>query len=216
MIPAICGLIVGYLFGSVPFSWIAAKLVKGIDIRNYGSGTVSATMIGILISKPLAVLVGCLDVFKALIPVSISRREFTGINIVVYAVGIGVLLGHNWPIWLNFHGGRGVSVILGSLIILFPIGAVYLLLALGLGKIFKAGAIFVLLALGSMPLLVYLFKKPPTVGWFTLAIFLICMIKRIEANREPLPARDKKGVILRRIFLDRDTEDYYFWIHRRK
>jgi glycerol-3-phosphate acyltransferase PlsY len=207
------GLIIGYLCGSIPFSWIIVRLIKRIDMRCYGSGTVSATMVGILVSKPVAVLVGCLDILKALIPIYLSQRVQSNIA-TDCAIGIGALLGHNWPVWLNFHGGRGISVILGSLVILFPSGALYLLFALVLGKVIKAGAITVLFALATMPLLAFLLGKPILLVWYTLVIFLLGLIKRIEANREPLPSKNKITVILRRIFLDRDIKDYHHWLHR--
>ncbi|MGB9741802.1 MAG: glycerol-3-phosphate acyltransferase [candidate division WOR-3 bacterium] len=211
----VLGLIIGYVCGSIPFSWIAVRLTKGVDIREYGSGTVSATMVGILVSKPLAVLVGCLDILKVIIPVYLIRRLAPDYGFAC-AAGIGALLGHNWSVWLSFHGGRGVSTILGSLAVLFPVGAIYLLFALGLGKVVKAGAITVILALSTMPLLVLLLKKPFPLVLFTLLVFLLCLIKRIEANREPLPQRNKKTVILRRILLDRDIQDYHYWLHRQR
>lgn len=213
MIDIVSGLVLGYLCGSIPFSWIVVRLAKGIDIRNYGSRTVSATMVGILVSKPTAVLVGCLDILKTLVPVFLGQWLISRINF-VYALGIGALLGHNWSVWLNFQGGRGISVILGSLTVLFPWGAIYLLLALLLGKVFRAGAISVLFALATMPLLILIFNRPYPLLLLVVLYFLISLVKRVEANREPLPKINRRAVILRRIFLDRDIPDHHLWLHR--
>ncbi|MEO0026336.1 MAG: glycerol-3-phosphate acyltransferase [candidate division WOR-3 bacterium] len=67
------GFITGYLLGSIPFAWIAVWLFKRIDMRNYGTRTVSATMVGVLISKPIAAVIGCLDILKGLIPVYFGK-----------------------------------------------------------------------------------------------------------------------------------------------
>ncbi|MEO0021255.1 MAG: glycerol-3-phosphate acyltransferase [candidate division WOR-3 bacterium] len=208
------GFITGYLLGSIPFAWIAVWLFKRIDMRNYGTRTVSATMVGVLISKPIAAVIGCLDILKGLIPVYFGKIFFESSSFFAYAAGIGALLGHNWPIWLRFQGGRGVSVVLGVLTVLFPFGVVYLLLMLGLGKLFRLGAIMVIIALSTMPGLAVLFHKPLPFIIFLLSVFLICLTKRIEANRESLPDVNKRAVILRRIFWDRDVPDYHYWLHR--
>jgi len=212
------GFITGYLLGSIPFAWIAVWLFKRIDMRNYGSRTVSATMVGVLISKPIAAIIGCLDILKGLIPVYFGKTFFESSGLsssfFAYAAGIGALLGHNWPIWLRFQGGRGVSVVLSVLTVLFPFGAIYLLVMLGLGKLFRAGAIMVIIALSTMPVLSVLLHKPLPDIIFLLLVFLICLIKRIEANRESLPDVNKRAVILRRIFWDRDVRDYHHWLHR--
>ncbi len=208
------GLITGYLAGSIPFAWFLVKLFKGVDIRQYGTRTVSATMVGVLVSKPAAVLVGILDILKALVPVWIFYRTYSSF-FVAHLCGVGALLGHCWPIWLGFHGGRGVSVILGTLTILFPPGTIYLLSTLGIGRIFKIGGTAVLFALLTIPLLAVVLRQPLSTVLFCLIILFVTVVKRIEANREPLPETGKDAVLLRRIFLDRDIKNYKTWITRR-
>ncbi len=209
----LAGLLIGYLFGSTPFSWILVRMLKGIDMRHYGSRTVSGTMVGVLVSKPAAVLVGILDILKALIPVWLGFR-LQPHPFLASAIGIGALIGHCWPFWLGFHGGRGVSTILGSLAVLFPYGALYILFALALGKLLNAGAITVLISLLTMPFLARVLHAPTAVIYFSAAIFVITVIKRLEANREPLPEKGRFITILRRLFFDRDIKDYHAWLSR--
>jgi glycerol-3-phosphate acyltransferase PlsY len=211
---SVSAFLVGYFFGSIPFSWLLVRAWRGIDIRKYGSGTVSGTMVGVLVSKPAAVLVGILDILKALVPVFIGK-VLAPASFLPLLIGIGAFIGHTWPVWLGFQGGRGVSVILGSLIPLFPIGTLWILFALGLGKILRAGAIMVLVCLAFLPFLSFVFHKPTGVTIFCAILFLLTVIKRLEANQEPLPQKGKIVVLLRRLLLDRDILDYQKWISRR-
>ncbi len=183
-------------------------------MRHFGSRTVSGTMVGFLVSKPAAVLVGILDILKAFVPVFVGRVLLPNSPLPLL-IAIGAFLGHTWPVWLGFQGGRGVSVILGSLLPIFPIGTLWILIALGLGKILRAGAIMVLIFLALLPVLASLFHKPTEVTVFCLLLFLLTVVKRLEANREPLPAKGKFTVLMRRLLLDRDITDYQAWISRR-
>lgn len=208
------GLACGYLCGSLPFSWLLVRFVKGIDMRFYGSRTVSGSMVGILVSKPAGALAGILDILKALLPVWLAQHFFPA-TLLPITVGVGAFLGHSWPVWLRFQGGRGVSVIMGTLLVLFPFGPLWILLALAIGKIIRAGGILVLISLGTMPFLAALFNRPREIIFLTFLFFLLTIIKRLEANREPLPKEGKGKVILRRIFLDRDIADHHAWLHRK-
>ncbi len=213
VVPMAIGFITGYLAGAVPFAWIIVKWLKGVDIRFYGSRTVSGTMVGVLVSRPAAVLVGILDILKALVPVWFGYRLMPT-EPVAMTIGAGAFLGHCWPVWLGFHGGRGVSIILGTLAVVFPWGSLFILLVLGIGKLLRAGGILVLIALAALPVVAIMFHKPPGVIWLCLVFFLLTVVKRLEANREPLPPKDKGKVLLRRLFLDRDIKDHHRWLHR--
>lgn len=208
------GLLAGYSLGAMPFSWILVRMCRGIDMRYYGSRTVSGTMVGVLVSKPAAVLVGVLDILKALIPIYIGRLLMTDSSL-PEAIGVGAFLGHTWPVWLGFQGGRGVSVIVGSLVPVFPLGTLVILVALGMGKIFRAGAIMVLISLALLPVLAFSLHQPAPVTNFCFFLFLLTVIKRLEANREPLPKRGKLLVLVRRLLLDRDITDYQKWFSRK-
>jgi glycerol-3-phosphate acyltransferase PlsY len=117
-------LVLGYLLGSIPFGLILTRLGGKGDVRNIGSGNIGATNVLRTGSKPLAALTLVLDCLKATAAVVVAQRLFG------HATGpfaaTGALLGHLYPVWLRFKGGKGVATFLGVLIPLLPVvAAVY-------------------------------------------------------------------------------------------
>jgi glycerol-3-phosphate acyltransferase PlsY len=110
-------LALGYLLGSIPFGLILTRLAGKGDVRKIGSGNIGATNVLRTGSKPLAALTLILDCLKATAAVLLAQRFFgpaTGV-----AAGAGALIGHLYPVWLKFKGGKGVATFLGVLIPLF-------------------------------------------------------------------------------------------------
>ena len=124
-------LILAYLLGALPFSIIAGKLLKGIDIREYGSGNAGATNTFRVLGKQAGIPVLYLDVLKGFLAVSLAHYvEFNPnleseiklemfINISL-AYGIAAVLGHVFPVYVGFRGGKGVATLLGLMIGAFP------------------------------------------------------------------------------------------------
>src|SRR4030042_2136638 len=105
--------ICSYLLGSVPVSYIVARRYRGIDIRKYGSGHVGAGNLRRTISMKAAVPVALYDFFKGIVMVAIAEYAL-GMDISQQAiVGVAVIIGHNWPVFLRFNGGRGLGARLG-------------------------------------------------------------------------------------------------------
>ena len=111
---------VSYLLGSIPFGLIAGKLIKRVDIRSYGSGTTGMTNVLRTVGTRAAAVVLMLDMGKAMLAVLIARILFDSRGAEV-AAALTVLLGHNWPIFVSFRGGRGTASGWGGLLILSPI-----------------------------------------------------------------------------------------------
>jgi glycerol-3-phosphate acyltransferase PlsY len=114
-------LALGYLFGSIPFGLVLTRLAGKGDIRHIGSGNIGATNVLRTGSKWLAALTLILDCLKATVAIVLARRllgEETG----AFAAA-GALIGHLYPVWLKFRGGKGVATFLGILIPLLPIAA---------------------------------------------------------------------------------------------
>ncbi len=109
-------LILSYVLGSIPFSLIIAK-IKGINLREVGSGNIGATNVARTGNKGLAALALFLDTFKGFIAVYIAQQFFDD-NLCIYISAILAVLGHMFPIWLKFKGGKGVATTLGVLIAL--------------------------------------------------------------------------------------------------
>jgi glycerol-3-phosphate acyltransferase PlsY len=111
----------GYLLGSIPFGLVLTMLAGKGDVRSIGSGNIGATNVLRTGSKPLAALTLVLDCLKATAAILLAQRLFgpaTG-----PAAAAGALIGHLYPIWLKFRGGKGVATFLGILIALLPIAA---------------------------------------------------------------------------------------------
>jgi len=117
-------LALGYLFGSVPFGLILTRLAGKGDVRDIGSGNIGATNVLRTGSKPLAALTLILDCLKATAAVLLAQYLF-GVDIGPFAAA-GAMVGHLYPVWLRFHGGKGVATLLGVLIaLLWPAALVY-------------------------------------------------------------------------------------------
>ena len=203
-----------YLLGSIPSGYLAGKWIKGIDLREYGSGTVSGSMVWEHVAKWAVFPVGIFDIFKGALPTWLSLKLGLSEQTAM-VVGLAAVVGHNWPIYLNFQGGRGLSPFLGELFVLFPLGMLILLIGLGIGNRLKSPAV-PLFTIILLPVFAALFDGPESMLWLALGMTAITILKRLEANGRPLPEdpQERHEVILRRIFLDRDIQDHEEWIRR--
>ena len=114
-------LLIGYLLGSIPFGLVLTRLAGMGDVRKVGSGNIGATNVMRVGGKGLAVATLFLDLLKGTAAVLIARTLWPGTEAFAAA---GALIGHIYPLWLKFRGGKGVATFLGILIPLFPVGAV--------------------------------------------------------------------------------------------
>ena len=112
----------GYLLGSIPTAYIIVKLKKGTDIRQIGSGNIGATNTIRAAGRGTGVLVFILDMAKGAIPTLIGLAISRDLAIVA---GLAAFLGHLFPIWLNFKGGKGVSTAFGVALAMYPLYALF-------------------------------------------------------------------------------------------
>ena len=115
--------LVGYWSGSIPFGVIVTSLVAGKDVRAEGSGNIGATNVARVAGKKLGALVLLLDAAKGSLPVLLGlwlAPENAALHV---AIGAAAFLGHVFPVWLKFKGGKGVATALGVLLVLLPISA---------------------------------------------------------------------------------------------
>jgi len=119
------GLALGYLFGSVPFGLILTRFAGMGDLRDIGSGNIGATNVLRTGNKPLAALTLILDCLKATAAILLAQY-WLGENSDIFAA-TGALLGHLYPVWLGFRGGKGVATLLGILVglQLWPAALIY-------------------------------------------------------------------------------------------
>ncbi|MDU0329453.1 glycerol-3-phosphate 1-O-acyltransferase PlsY [Paenibacillus sp. 3LSP] len=125
MILPVIAVIVCYLLGSVSFSVVLAKALKGIDIRQHGSGNAGATNTLRVLGKGPAILVLALDVLKGIAAVWIGRWLGGGVDWIASLCGIAAIVGHNWPLYFRFRGGKGIATTIGVMATLFFFPALY-------------------------------------------------------------------------------------------
>src|SRR3569833_4240310 len=113
--------VIGYLLGSIPFGLVLTRLAGTLDIRSIGSGSIGATNVLRTGSKKLAAGTLLFDALKGTVAVVLSGY-LAGPNAAMVA-GLGAFLGHTFPVWLKFRGGKGVAVYIGVLLGLFWPGA---------------------------------------------------------------------------------------------
>jgi len=113
----IIGIILSYLIGSIPTAYIFGKTLKGIDIREHGSGNVGATNVFRVLGKKPGMVVLLLDILKGIIAVTIVS-DLLGLTEVIHRVILAVVVvcGHNWTVFLKFKGGKGIATSFGVLI----------------------------------------------------------------------------------------------------
>ena len=105
--------LISYLFGSIPFGYLFTKILLKKDIRNVGSGNIGATNVLRTGNKSLGYLTLILDIAKAVVPVIYIKFNYPDL---VYISALCAFLGHLFPIWLKFKGGKGVATFVGILI----------------------------------------------------------------------------------------------------
>ncbi len=112
-------ILIGYFLGSVPFGLLIGKYVKGVDIREHGSGNVGATNVTRVLGKEWGIAVFCLDALKGFLAAQIGLR--LGGPMCGLAGGVAAVAGHMMPVWLNFKGGKGIATGFGFLMALMPV-----------------------------------------------------------------------------------------------
>ena len=181
-------LALGYVLGSIPFGLLLTKLAGKGDVRDIGSGNIGATNVLRTGSKPLAAATLILDCLKATAAILLARQLWAGTENFAAA---GALVGHLYPVWLKFKGGKGVATVLGILIPLLPIAAaIYAVVWLGLLATLRISSVSGMLAAASAPIsaavLVEQLLFPMFLGFALLVIWKHREnIVRLKAGKEP-------------------------------
>ena len=208
-----------YLIGAVPTAYLIGKWTKGIDIRNYGSGNVGAANLARHVGRAWVAPLLLFEILaKGASPILVGRyllgMEQTSILLVL--VPLAAVTGHNWSVFLNFQGGRGVSVIGGALLALSPLllSAAIAVFLVG-WALTRSSGVWILLSLSLLPLWVLAFDNPPVLIWFCAGSVAFMVLKRLLSNWQPLPVNLPKGqVLLNRLLRDRDVARRADWVGR--
>jgi len=171
-------LIIGYLLGSMPWGYMVFRLRKRDDIRKFGSGNIGATNVGRLLGKKWAVTVAIADMFKG--AAGLALAYFLGIRDPrwVALIGIAAVMGHNFPVWLSFKGGKGVSTTYGVVLfyapaVSFAVAAMGGMIWLGVLKTTRYVSLASIFSLFSLPLWFFLFKADKA---FILACLFLALL----------------------------------------
>jgi acyl phosphate:glycerol-3-phosphate acyltransferase len=180
--------VLGYLLGSIPFGLILTKLAGTGDLRSIGSGNIGATNVLRTGHKGLAAATLLLDMLKGTAAVIIAGF-YAGPNAAMLAA-LGAFLGHLFPVWLKFKGGKGVAVYIGVLIGLFwPAAVVFCVLWLATAFTSRYSSLSALVASFVTPIFLWWFGHPALASLFALLTLLLFYmhrenIKRLQAGTE--------------------------------
>jgi glycerol-3-phosphate acyltransferase PlsY len=187
--------IISYFLGSIPFGLLLTKFAGFGDIRKIGSGNIGATNVLRTGSKELAALTLFLDGAKGVVAVVLAQTVHPAFGPLA---GLIALLGHLYPVWLNFRGGKGVATAIGVILALsWPIGLVVMAMWFLVAMLFRYSSLAAIIAIGLSPLYAYLLKRPDLI-WLTVAIvFFIVLrhadnIQRLVKGKEPKIGSNKK------------------------
>jgi len=170
-----------YGAGSIPFGLLAARS-RGVDIRAVGSGNIGATNVARNLGKKLGAAVLVADVLKGALPMAAARwlldLDAGGRPYIYAAVGLAAVIGHCFPVWLRFKGGKGVATALGVYLIVDPVaaGICVALFALAYAA-FRISAVGSLSATIACPVLLWLRDQPTSLVHLALAIALVILVQ---------------------------------------
>lgn len=187
-------LLIGYLLGSIPFGIVLTRAGGAGDLRQVGSGNIGATNVLRTGRKGLAAATLLLDLAKGAVAVLLVERLFPGDGMLAAA---GALIGHCYPAWLRFRGGKGVATLMGVVLALhWPVGLVYAAVWIGLLATVRISSVAGMVAAVAAPLAAALFGRFDLV-LLLLALALIVLwkhgenIERLLAGTEPRIGRSK-------------------------
>jgi glycerol-3-phosphate acyltransferase PlsY len=203
VIRIIAAIIIGYLLGSIPFAYIIARSRKGIDIREKGSRNVGALAAWREAGPVFGIIALLADVGKGVLTVYVAR--WLGLDIIwICVAGFAAVVGHNWPVFLKFHGGKGAATIMGVLLALMPVQ-----FAIGLGIailiiIPTSNIRLGMIGLACIPLIAWLFHRPAEYIYYPLFLILfLATYTLLGLKTELARGGKKKGMIVDR--------KYTFW-----
>ena len=191
----------GYFIGSVPFGLILTKMAGYGDIRKIGSGNIGATNVLRTGNKTLALLTVLCDAFKAGIAAVAVRyivgEDIVGVTAMLVAGAFGVL-GHNFPIWLKFKGGKGVASTFGFILVTcWPVALIALAIWLIMAFTFKYSSLSALTAAVFVPVASY-FLAPTMEYTIAYTLIVVLVIVRHHANIKRLLNGEESKIKLKK------------------
>lgn len=198
-------IICAYIMGSLPSAYITGRLRKGIDIRQVGTRNMGAMNVFYQVGFIEGILVLAVDIGKGAAAVALAR--WLGVvPMVEFLAGAAAVIGHNFPVWLKFHGGRGGATCIGVLFFLMPWGIPFYLAIFGIGLLLTRFPTFSYsVALVCFPFIAWLIYHSGALVAYSIGIVLLPGIKYIPRIKE---MRAKRGS-WRHTFLRKNLKDRF-------
>ena len=199
-------ILIAYLIGSIPTAVWVSKYLFGIDIRDYGSGNAGATNTYRVLGPRLGTFVMTVDILKGICATSLyllipyyMNDEWDRTNLMV-GLGLAAVLGHIFPIWADFRGGKGVATLFGMVLAIQPVVALYcvgvFLLVLFLTRFVSLSSIFASVAFAILILFIFNEKEPLYRG-FAIAVALMVLLTHQKNIGRILRGSESKVPILK-------------------
>jgi glycerol-3-phosphate acyltransferase PlsY len=177
-------LLIGYLFGCIQTAYILGKLVRHTDIRQEGSGNAGASNVITVLGLKYGLLTGAVDILKGILPVVIVRALYPATPALAYAAGMTAIVGHIFPFYLGFRGGKGVATLMGMLLAYdLRLGALFVVVMAALAFGVDYVAVGSVTVFTMLPIVTFLLKLPLTCQIAALALAVIAWIKHAENIR---------------------------------
>ncbi len=167
-------MIVGYLLGAISSSYIAGKIASDVDIREHGSGNAGATNTLRVLGPKIALIVLIADIAKGILAIAFAHLLASDSDWAMGLAGLAAIVGHNWPIYFGFRGGKGVATTIGVLATLsFPPVLYAGLVAIALLFITRYVSLAALVFVTLIPIFQLAMHTPAPYIWVSITIFLM-------------------------------------------
>jgi len=204
VIVIVIALLCAYLLGSLPSAYLMGRFRKDVDIRVVGSKSMGAMNVFYRVGFVEGLIVLAVDIGKGAAAVALAR--WLGVPMIVELfAGVAAVIGHSYPVWLKFHGGRGGATVIGILVFLMPWGIPFYLAIFGIGLLTtRYPTLSYSLAFLCFPFIAWLIYHSGVLVAFSVVILFLPLLKYIPRMREMrASAGSWRHVILRRNFKDR-------------
>lgn len=211
-------IVCAYLWGAVPSSYVVARFLKGVDLRNSGSGNVGASNLGEHTNRIVGILVGTFDAAaKALAPILLARILDQPLALQA-AIALAVVIGHNWSPYIRMTGGRGISTAIGALFAfqMWPEILAGILIVGIVGRWWlKDTGFWTFVMIAALPPLTIILDRPTEITILFAAMSVVLLAKRLTSNWDwPPGPHQRKRVLINRLLWDRDVRRQEEWTRR--
>lgn len=188
-------IVISYLFGSIPFAYILTSIFGYGDIRKVGSGNVGATNVLRTGKKSLAIAVLTLDILKGFLPITIFLHysELDSTSSYLFFIGSISIIGHIFPVWLRFKGGKGVATYIGFLFgIDYSLGIIFVLSWLTICLVKKYSSLASISSLIILPLFAIVFSYDKNIIYILIFVSFLIIIKHTTNIKRLLKGSENK------------------------